>query len=174
MCTYACVSYHRSILFFKYAELIKDPGMYPVNFLGCVLNSTYLLCYYIYEEDKVKSFLMFLSNVLLHLLHKHRINHSILFLQAKVIKQVGKAVVFFGSILLYVNMEDPKVVLFRFGIITTALMLLLIASPLLELVCVVINSLGSVETQLLLLHSQIRSFRKKSCALRALNVYPFR
>lgn len=63
------------------------------------------------------------------------------FPQAKVIKQVGKAVVFFGSILLYVNMEDPKVVLFRFGIITTSLMLLLIASPLLELVFVVINSL---------------------------------
>lgn len=54
--------------------------------------------------------------------------------QASVVKTIGKAILFFGSILLYVQMEDPEKVLFRFGIITTVLMFLLIASPLFQLV----------------------------------------
>lgn len=93
-----------SVLFFKYADLIKDPGMYPVNIMGFALNLAYLACYYIYSEDK-----------------------------ASVVKTIGKAIAFFGSILLYVYMEDPEKVLFRFGIITTVLMFLLIASPLFQL-----------------------------------------
>lgn len=93
-----------SILFSKYADLINDPGMGPVNMMGMALNIAYLACYYIYEENKGKLYV-----------------------------QVGKAFLFFGSILLYVNLEDPSVVVFRFGIITTALMLLLIASPLFQL-----------------------------------------
>ncbi|KAK3907828.1 Sugar transporter SWEET1 [Frankliniella fusca] len=93
-----------SALFFKYADLINDPGMYPVNVVGALLNIGYLLCYYIYTNEKVD-----------------------------VIKGTLKAILFFGSILLYVNLENPEVVLFRFGIITTALMLLLIASPLAQL-----------------------------------------
>ncbi|KAJ1527801.1 hypothetical protein ONE63_007750 [Megalurothrips usitatus] len=93
-----------SVLFFKYAEIINDPGMYPVNLMGSVLNVGYLMCYYAYTENKMH-----------------------------VIKTIGQAILFFGSILLYVNWEDSDKVLFRFGIITTALMILLIASPMAQL-----------------------------------------
>lgn len=126
------VFHFRCILFFKYADLIKDPGMYPVNFMGTVLNLAYLACYYIYSEDKVcnntTQFLFYVRGI------------SILWFvldcsfQASVVKTIGKAILFFGSILLYVQMEDPEKVLFRFGIITTVLMFLLIASPLFQLV----------------------------------------
>ncbi|XP_026277037.1 sugar transporter SWEET1 [Frankliniella occidentalis] len=93
-----------SVLFFKYADLINDPGMYPVNIVGAVLNIAYLSCFYIYTNEKTD-----------------------------VIKGILKASVFFGSILLYINLENPELVLFRFGIITTVLMLLLVASPLAQL-----------------------------------------
>jgi hypothetical protein len=38
---------------YQYSNMLKDPAMTRVNVVGLTLNLGYLLCYYIYSENKV-------------------------------------------------------------------------------------------------------------------------
>jgi solute carrier family 50 protein (sugar transporter) len=60
--------------------------------------------------------------------------------QRDVQKQVFYATAFVAALIAYVFWEDPDVVEFRYGIIITALLMVLIASPLLSLVSSVLSS----------------------------------
>jgi hypothetical protein len=62
------------------------------------------------------------------------------FEQRDVQKQVFYATAFVAALIAYVFWEDPDVVELRYGIIITALLLLLIASPLMSLVSTVLSS----------------------------------
>jgi hypothetical protein len=44
---------------FQYSMMLKDPAMTRVNVVGSTLNLGYLLCYYIYSENKVSTDLIF-------------------------------------------------------------------------------------------------------------------
>jgi hypothetical protein len=44
---------------FQYSMMLKDPAMTRVNVVGFTLNLGYLLCYYIYSENKVSKDLIF-------------------------------------------------------------------------------------------------------------------
>ena len=39
----------------QYSEMLDDPAMTRVNIVGFTLNLLYLLCYYIYSQEKVCS-----------------------------------------------------------------------------------------------------------------------
>ena len=56
------------------------------------------------------------------------------FLQKELQTQVIYTTAFIGALLAYVQLESAEVVEFRFGIILTILMMLLIASPFMSLV----------------------------------------
>lgn len=45
---------------FQYSIILKDPAMTRVNVVGFSLNLCYVLCYYIYSENKVSTDLIFL------------------------------------------------------------------------------------------------------------------
>jgi hypothetical protein len=44
---------------FQYSNILNDPAMTRVNIVGFSLNLGYLLCYYIYSENKVSTDLIF-------------------------------------------------------------------------------------------------------------------
>jgi hypothetical protein len=44
---------------FQYSIMLKDPAMTRVNVVGLSLNLGYLLCYYIYSENKVSTDFIF-------------------------------------------------------------------------------------------------------------------
>lgn len=92
------------VLMFQYSIMLKDPAMTRVNVVGFSLNLGYLLCYYIYSENK-----------------------------RDVQKQVFYATAFVAGLIAYAFWEDPNLVEFRYGLIITALLMLLIGSPLLSL-----------------------------------------
>lgn len=92
------------VLMWQYSNILNDPAMTRVNIVGLSLNLGYLICYYIYSENK-----------------------------RDVQKQVFYATAFVAALIAYVFWEDPDVVEFRYGIIITALLMCLIASPLLSL-----------------------------------------
>jgi hypothetical protein len=43
----------RGVLMLKYSNILNDPAMTNVNTVGLLLNLGYLICYYIYCENKV-------------------------------------------------------------------------------------------------------------------------
>jgi hypothetical protein len=43
----------------QYSRILNDPAMTFVNVVGVSLNLCYVLCYYIYSENKVNSSLIF-------------------------------------------------------------------------------------------------------------------
>lgn len=92
------------VLMLEYSNILNDPAMTRVNWVGLLLNVGYLLCYYIYTNDK-KS------------VHSQSVIASL----------------FVGIIILYAKLESPDVLEFRYGIIITVLLMLLIASPLFSL-----------------------------------------
>ncbi|KAK7791541.1 hypothetical protein R5R35_008342 [Gryllus longicercus] len=93
-----------SVLMFEYSNILKDDAMKQVNWFGLILNTAYLLCYYIYTNDK-----------------------------KKVRFQSFRALLFVGVLISYAKLESTDKVEYRFGIIITALFMLLIAAPLFSL-----------------------------------------
>ncbi|KAK2580355.1 hypothetical protein KPH14_001251 [Odynerus spinipes] len=92
------------ILMLRYAWILGDPAMINVNVFGLLANTLYMAVYY-YYSPRTKDTLALIS----------------------------KAVAFVAVFLAYAEMEHPEKVEFRFGIIITVLLLLLVASPLAHL-----------------------------------------
>ncbi|XP_028161319.1 sugar transporter SWEET1 [Ostrinia nubilalis] len=93
-----------SILNLKYGYILRDDTMILVNLVGLALNIIYVMIYFQYTSEKVK-----------------------------VWAQMGLAGALSAALIGYAQMEDPKLVENRFGLIITALMFYLIASPLFNL-----------------------------------------
>lgn len=94
------------LLNIQFGQMLGDDGMIKVNFIGLVLNVIYVCGFYLYTAGPGKT---------------------------KVWGQIGVAGAVAVGILSYVQYEDPKLVEFRFGIILTIILLLLVGMPLLGL-----------------------------------------
>ncbi|CAH2225590.1 jg22537, partial [Pararge aegeria aegeria] len=90
-----------SILNLKFGFILRDDTMIQVNFMGLALNIIYLMIYYTYARNK-----------------------------GTVWMQMGLGGAFAAALIGYSEMEDPKLVESRFGMIITVFMFYLIASPL--------------------------------------------
>lgn len=89
---------------FKYGLILNDPAMMPVNIAGLTLNTLYLLCFYIYSENK-----------------------------AEIRTQMVKGAVIAGAILIYGELESEELIEDRFGFIVTVAMMFMVSSPLFSL-----------------------------------------
>ncbi|XP_076234020.1 sugar transporter SWEET1 [Calliopsis andreniformis] len=92
------------ILMLQYAWILRDVAMINVNLFGLFTNAAYMAIYY-YYSPQVKETLAL----------------------------IGKVATFVMVFLTYAQVEDPEKIEFRFGLIVTVLLLLLIASPLVHL-----------------------------------------
>ncbi|XP_063227910.1 sugar transporter SWEET1-like [Bacillus rossius redtenbacheri] len=93
-----------SIIMLKYADMLQDGVMMNVNLTGLALNAAYLIVYYLYCHEK-----------------------------GALWSQVFKAMVAVGLVLAYAVLDNPVRAEFWLGMIITAFMFALIASPLLSL-----------------------------------------
>lgn len=88
-----------------YSMMLNDSAMLTVNLAAIILNVFYLLFYLVYSETK-----------------------------SEVFKGLGYGSILVGVVLGYTQMENPSNLEYRYGLIVTVLMLILIGSPLLEVV----------------------------------------
>lgn len=84
--------------------------MLLVNSLGTAINITYICFYYMYTNEAKEKTLVW--------------------------AQLGYAGAFVMAVIAYTHIEDPKVLLFRYGILLTLVLFYFIGSPLLGLVCI--------------------------------------
>lgn len=97
----------RNVLFYQYGLIIKDKTMGIVNLIGILINCCYLVFYALWSDrDSKKNFLSSLK----------------------------KGIIFIIAVIVYAQLENSEKLRFRFGMITTVYMFLLIGSPLLSLV----------------------------------------
>lgn len=89
------------VLMLRYALILGDTAMINVNVFGILLNIGYFLFYYSYSSNKTDTLAL-----------------------------AGKIVVLVSVILGYAEIEDPNNLEYRYGIIITILLFILIASPL--------------------------------------------
>ncbi|XP_043268077.1 sugar transporter SWEET1 [Venturia canescens] len=92
------------LLMLRYALILGDPAMININLFGLAVNIIYVLVFYAYSPDK-----------------------------DQVIGMIVKAAVFAGFFLGYAQWEHQDLIQFRYGMIVTVLLILLIASPFLHL-----------------------------------------
>ncbi|KAK0089847.1 hypothetical protein PV325_005154 [Microctonus aethiopoides] len=92
------------IVMLQYAFILKDSVMITVNIFGFITSIAYIAVFYAYAVNKNK-------------------------ILGLVGKTIGTAAIF----LAYANFEHPDNVEFRFGLLTTVLLFLLISSPLMNL-----------------------------------------
>ncbi|KAJ8676072.1 hypothetical protein QAD02_011858 [Eretmocerus hayati] len=92
------------ILMLRYALIVKDPAMININLFGITINIVCMAIYYLYDPDKVTT-----------------------------LTTLGKATAFVAMILGYAQVEHEDYLEHRYGMLTTALFLMLIASPLMHL-----------------------------------------
>ncbi|KYQ55391.1 hypothetical protein ALC60_05760 [Trachymyrmex zeteki] len=97
--------FFRCILMLRYAWMLGDSNMINVNIFGLLTNMIYMIIYYYYAPNT-----------------------------EEVLKLIYKVTTFVAIFLVYAQMEHPANVEFRFGIVVTVLLLLLIAAPLAHLV----------------------------------------
>lgn len=90
----------------QYAIMLEDLVMYRVNVAAILLNIGYIGFYYLYCSEKWH----------------------------QVFKPSAVGVALIAVLLAYIGYEDPELIESRYGLIVTVLMLLLLGSPLLELV----------------------------------------
>lgn len=90
----------------KYGLLLNDAAMFTVNSVAIVLNLIYTIFYYNYSENK----------------------------QDEVFKPLSIGAALVAVFLGYAQFESPQNIEYRYGLILTILMLLLIGSPLLDVV----------------------------------------
>ncbi|XP_024945680.1 sugar transporter SWEET1 isoform X2 [Cephus cinctus] len=93
-----------SILMLQYALILGDSAMIVVNVFGLLINLGYIIFYMLYAPEK-----------------------------GDVLALIGKAVAFVAIFIGYAQWEHKDNIEFRFGIIITVLLFLLIASPLFHL-----------------------------------------
>jgi len=104
-----------SILMIKNGILMNDPNIIPVNIFGFVLNFIYFLVFYFYTTDV-----------------------------SPLLSMLTKVTLFTGILWGYTTIEDEKLIEYRFGIILTVLMLILIGSPLFSLKNIIKNKDASM------------------------------
>ncbi|XP_076184096.1 sugar transporter SWEET1 [Ptiloglossa arizonensis] len=92
------------ILMLQYASILRDPLMININVFGLFVNAVYMAVYYYFTPHTKDTRAL-----------------------------IGKVAVFVAIFLAYAQVENPKKVEYRFGIIVTVLQLLLIAFPLVHL-----------------------------------------
>ncbi|KAK9293942.1 hypothetical protein QLX08_011278 [Tetragonisca angustula] len=92
------------ILMLQYAWIVRDPAMINVNVFGLLTNTAYMAVYYYYSPHTKDTLAL-----------------------------IGKATAFVTVFLAYAQVESPEKIEFRFGLIVTVLLLLLIASPLVHI-----------------------------------------
>ncbi|XP_018359745.1 PREDICTED: sugar transporter SWEET1 [Trachymyrmex cornetzi] len=92
------------ILMLRYAWMLGDSNMINVNIFGLLTNMIYMIIYYYYAPNT-----------------------------KEVLKLIYKVTIFVAIFLVYAQMEHPANVEFRFGIVVTVLLLLLIGAPLAHL-----------------------------------------
>lgn len=90
----------------KYANMTDDWLMFQINTVALVLNALYITFYMLYTEDQFN----------------------------EVLKQLAIGVAVIAIMFNYSKYEDQEVVKWRYGVITTIFMLILLALPLFELV----------------------------------------
>ncbi|KXJ81784.1 hypothetical protein RP20_CCG017788 [Aedes albopictus] len=95
-----------SLLNVQFGQMLQDDAMIKVNLIGLGLNVVYVCAFYWYTLGPAKN---------------------------KVWGQIGLAGAIAAGLLAYVQYEDPKVVEFRFGMILTVILLILVGMPLLGL-----------------------------------------
>ncbi|XP_025996653.1 sugar transporter SWEET1 [Solenopsis invicta] len=93
-----------SILMLQYAWMLGDSNMINVNVFGLLTNMIYMIIYYYYAPNT-----------------------------KEVLKLIYKVTIFVVIFLVYAQIEHPANVEFRFGIVVTILLFLLIAAPLVHL-----------------------------------------
>ncbi|XP_022917999.1 sugar transporter SWEET1 [Onthophagus taurus] len=93
------------ILVLKYAIMLNDQAMYQVNMAAIILNVMYLIFYLVYS--------------------KHRYE--------EVYRPSARGFALVSALFLYIKWEDATKIEFRYGLIVTVLMLLLMGSPLMEI-----------------------------------------
>ncbi|XP_060800351.1 sugar transporter SWEET1 [Amyelois transitella] len=98
------------IINLKYGLILRDDTMIQVNLFGLALNIVYVMIYFNYSQEKVK-----------------------------VWGQIGLAGALSAVLIGYAQYEDPKLVENRLGLIITAFMFVLIASPLFGLKDIIKN-----------------------------------
>lgn len=91
-------------LMLKYSLMLADTATLVVNFAAVFLNVLYLSFYFIYSNNK----------------------------KDEIYKPLSYGMALVSILLAYTSWEDPTLVEYRYSIITTVLLLLLIGSPLLE------------------------------------------
>ncbi|EDS36531.1 conserved hypothetical protein [Culex quinquefasciatus] len=94
------------LLNIQFGQMLRDDAMIQVNFIGLALNIVYVCAFYLFTVGAAKT---------------------------KVWGQIGVAGAVVAGILSYVQYEDPQLVEFRFGVILTVILLLLVGMPLLGL-----------------------------------------
>nr|CAH7718799.1 unnamed protein product [Callosobruchus chinensis] len=88
----------------KHGMILNDAAMLQVNVVGILLNLAYLAVYYHYSGDRYN----------------------------EVLKPLGIATAIVAVVIGYAAVESPDEVEFRYGMIVTILMLILLGSPLLD------------------------------------------
>ncbi|XP_066261116.1 sugar transporter SWEET1-like [Euwallacea similis] len=91
-----------AILMLKYGLLLNDPAMIKVNVVAIVLNIIYSIFFYKFAEDKYE----------------------------EIYKPISMGIGVLAILLGYTELENPKNLEFRFGLILTILMLALLGAPL--------------------------------------------
>ncbi|XP_057652117.1 sugar transporter SWEET1 [Diorhabda carinulata] len=92
------------ILMLKLALLMDDPAMLQVNIAAIILNTLYTAFYYFYSKDRYNEIWKPFSVA------------------------IGMMAVFLG----YASIEDPAQIEFRYSLLVTVLMLMLVGSPLMD------------------------------------------
>ncbi|KAK9693617.1 Sugar efflux transporter for intercellular exchange [Popillia japonica] len=92
------------ILVLKYALMLQDKAMFQVNLAAIILNSLYLLCYFIYSRNTWE----------------------------EIYRPCLRGFGLIAALFTYMAWEDPSKVEYRYGLIVTILMLLLMGAPLRE------------------------------------------
>lgn len=120
-------------LVLKYALILQDKAMFQVNMAAIVLNVMYLICYYIYCKYKWED------------------------LYKPCLRGMG----LIAAISMYLRWEDPSKLEYRYGLLVTVLMLLLMGSPLMEIVSYIFRII--LEEFLLWIYYLERNFEKWRC-----------
>ncbi|XP_011306280.1 sugar transporter SWEET1 [Fopius arisanus] len=92
------------LLMLQYAFIVNDPAMISVNVFGLTTSILYVLVFYFYSPKK-----------------------------NELVMTIAKTLGIAGIFLAYAQIEEPVTLEFRWGILTTALLFLLIAAPLANL-----------------------------------------
>ncbi|XP_076663117.1 sugar transporter SWEET1 [Andrena cerasifolii] len=92
------------ILMLQYAWILGDPAMININVFGVLTNTAYMAVYYYYSHHTKDTLAL-----------------------------IGKVAAFVMVFLTYAQVENSEKIEFRFGVVVTVLLFLLIASPLVHL-----------------------------------------